>query len=190
MFRTLQSALLCLLLCSASPITHALPDDAIEVAITIEGDEVHLDISTLVDAKSSEVWAVLTDFDHMAEFISNLKFSRVIARDGPNHLTVEQHGRAGSGPISFAIDSIRDIQLKPFEWIRSRLVSGSMKKFEGQMRLSEENGKTRLQYHSDAISGMWIPPVVGKNLIATEAREQFAELLHEITRRKAGNISR
>lgn len=182
------SALLTLLLAAtvlALPTAYASQnDDGVDVSLNIDGDEVHLDINAVVEAKPREVWAVFTDFEHMADFVSNLKSSQVISRNSLNSMTVEQHGKAGSGLLSFSLDSIRDIQMKPFESIRSRLLSGSMKKFDGTTRFSEEGGKTRVQYHSDAISGVWIPPVIGRKLIEDEAREQFSQMLAEVMRRK------
>ncbi|MDE2599809.1 MAG: SRPBCC family protein [Rhodocyclaceae bacterium] len=167
------------------PVAHASQDeDGVNLNLNIDGDEVHLDISAVIEARPREVWAVFTDFEHMAEFVSNLKSSQVIARPSSNSMTVEQHGRAGSGLLSFSLDSIREIQIKPFESIRSRLLSGSMRKFDGITRLSEEGGKTRVSYHSDAISGVWIPPVIGRKLIEDEAREQFSQMLQEVMRRK------
>lgn len=187
------TALLPFLLASAMtalPPAHAAPSgDGIEISIDIEGDEVHLDLSALIDAKPREVWAVFTDFDRMADFVSNLRSSQIIARNSSTQLTVEQHGNAGVGPISFSLDSVREIQMKPFEWIRSKLLSGAMKKFDGITRISEEGGKTRIRYHSDAISANWIPPVIGRKLIEDEAREQFAQMLQEVLRRKQQTAS-
>lgn len=172
------------------PMAHAAQsDDGVDISLNIDGDEVHLDISALVEAKPREVWAVFTDFEHMSDFVSNLKSSQIISRNGTTGMTVEQHGKAGVGLLSFSLDSIREIQIKPFESIRSRLLSGSMKKFDGLTRLSEEGGKTRVSYHSDAISGVWIPPVIGRKLIEDEAREQFTQMLQEIMRRKQTSAS-
>lgn len=162
----------------------AQDDDGVNLKLSIDGDEVHLDISAVIEARPREVWSVFTDFEHMADFVSNLKSSQVIARNSNNSLTVEQHGQAGTGLLSFSLDSIREVQIKPFESIRSRLLSGSMRKFDGITRLTEEGGKTRVSYHSDAISGVWIPPVIGRKLIEDEAREQFTQMLQEVLRRK------
>ena len=170
---------------TALPVARAAADDdGLNLSLNIDGDQVHLDISAVIEAKPREVWAVFTDFEHMADFVSNLKSSQIIARNGSNSLTVEQHGQAGTGLLSFSLDSIREIQIKPFESIRSRLLSGSMRKFDGITRLTEEGGRTRVSYHSDAISGVWIPPVIGRKLIEDEAREQFSQMLQEVLRRK------
>lgn len=171
----------------AFPVARAAQGDSdgdIEIKVEVEGDNVHLDISALIAAKPPEVWTVMTDFDHMSAFISNLKSSRVIARSSPTSYMVEQHGRAGNGLFSFSLDSIRNIETKPFEWIRSRLLSGDMKKFDGVTRLSAEGDKTRVEYHSDAISSVWIPPFIGRSLIESEAREQFEEVFKEVRRRQ------
>ncbi len=181
---TLLSLLLASTLVMQAPSRAAQNDDGLDIAIKIDGDEVHIDINALVEARPREVWAVLTDFEHMADFISNLKSSQVIARSNANSVTVEQQGRAGAGPLSFTLDSVREIQMKPFEWIRSKLLSGGMKKFDGVTRISEEGGKTRVSYHSDAVSAIWIPPVIGRKLIEDEAREQFTQMMQEVLRRK------
>lgn len=181
---TLLSFLLASTLMLQSPARAAQNDDGLDIAINIDGDEVHIDISAIVEARPREVWAVLTDFEHMSDFISNLKSSQVIARTSPYSLTVEQQGRAGTGPLSFTLNSVREIQMKPFEWIRSKLLSGGMKKFDGITRISEEGGRTRVSYHSDAVSGVWIPPVIGRKLIEDEAREQFTQMMQEVLRRK------
>lgn len=184
MLRLLYAPLLSALLAIAATSAFAASgDDGLDLKLNIDGDEVHLDISYVIDAKPREVWAVLTDFDRMADFISNLTSSQIIARNS-GIITVEQKGKAGTGPISFSMDSVREIQMKPYEWIRSHLVSGSMKKFDGITRISEEGSKTRIVYHSDAVSATWIPPIVGRTLIESEAREQFTQLMQEVQRRK------
>jgi carbon monoxide dehydrogenase subunit G len=164
-------------------------DDDIDVKVSIDGDNISTDASFLIDAKPREVWSVLTDFEHMADFVSNLSSSKVVSRSR-NQVTVEQKGKAGIGPVSFAFDSVREIQLSPFEWIRSHMVSGNMKKFDGVTRFSDEGGKTRISYHADAVSDTWIPPVVGKGFIEDQTREQFAQMRKEIARRKVTEASR
>ena len=57
-------------------------DEDIEVKVKIAGESVTVDLSLVVPATRQEVWSVLTDFRHMADFISNLKESRVISTSG------------------------------------------------------------------------------------------------------------
>ncbi len=155
----------------------------LDIHVGFESDEIQIDVSMLVEARPREVWAVLTDFEHMAEFISNLSSSRILAR-ASNLLTIEQKGRTSAGALGISFDSVKEIQLSPFHRIRSHLISGSMKKMEGVTQLSEESGKTRVRFHADAIPGIWLPAFVGRSYIEDETREQFSQMRQEVMRRK------
>lgn len=163
-------------------------DEDIEVKVQIAGENVIVDLSLVVPATRQEVWAVLTDFEHMAGFVSNLKESKVINISGDT-LNIFQRGSAKYGPISFPFESIREMRLTPFDKINSHMISGNMRKMEGTTQLLDEGGQTRIIYHTDTIPGVWIPPVVGKIFIEHETREQFQEMRNEITKRKQASTS-
>jgi len=163
-------------------------DEDIEVKVQITGENVIVDLSLVVPATRQEVWAVLTDFEHMAGFVSNLKESKVISISGDT-LNIFQRGSAKYGPVSFPFDSTREMRLTPFDKINSHMISGNMRKMEGTTQLFDEGGQTRIIYHTDTIPGVWIPPVVGKIFIEHETREQFQEMRNEITKRKQASTS-
>jgi carbon monoxide dehydrogenase subunit G len=166
------------------------PDQGdIQVRVDRRDDLLIVDASLSVHASPAEAWAVLTDFDHMARFISNLQVSRVLSASG-NTLQVEQKGKSSGGPFSIAFESVKEYDLKPFESIHTRLVSGSFKKFEGKMHLVAQGEDTRLEYHGESIPEMWIPPLVGLALVRSEIREQFGELRDEILRRRQPSAER
>jgi hypothetical protein len=183
MLRWIRPKLLLALLLLLPTCAEALPQDDIDVRIQVDGAAVHADVSLTVAATPHEVWAVLTDFPHMPEFISNLTSSKILSREG-NLLTVAQKGKASVGPLSFEFESVREIRLTPVDLIRTHQLSGNLKKFEGTTELSLENGQTRIHHHSNSISSVWIPPLIGPKFIASETREQFAEMRQEILRRK------
>jgi carbon monoxide dehydrogenase subunit G len=150
--------------------------------VRIEGERVWVEVSFTVQASRAEVWAVLTDFEHMARFISNVVVSKVVARHGPV-LQVYQRGSAHRGPLDFPFEVLREVHLDPMHRIESHLISGSMKKQDGVTELTDEGGGTRVDYHGESAPGVWIPPVVGKPFIEAEIREQFLEIETEILRR-------
>lgn len=159
------------------------PADDIKVVVQRKGEEVLVDAEFPVSATPQEAWAVMTDFGHMAEFISNLQASSVIDRSADT-VRVSQKGKAAYGPMSFSFDTIREIHLTPYEKIQSRLISGSMKKLEGKTELVPDGEGIRIVYHSASIPNAWIPPVIGPAFIERETREQFREMRQEILRRK------
>lgn len=185
--------LTCLLaLCCSIPTALGSEADAepdVSVAVHKNGDAIVVDVSFSVAASQQEAWGVLTDFDHMSDFISNLQSSKVVSRSG-NKLHVEQTGKAARGLFSFAFESVREVELTPHSAIRSRLLSGNMKKMDGATLLSSEGDATRVEFHGESIPAIWVPPVVGARFIGSEVREQFREMRAEILRRRRGEARR
>ena len=84
----------------------------IVVHVQKDGQHIAVDVDCPVDAPSSIVWEVLTDYDHMAQFISNLEYSGVEDRVD-NTLRVHQKGKASRYEPSTTTSSstIRDITI-------------------------------------------------------------------------------
>ncbi|HEX5394236.1 MAG TPA: SRPBCC family protein [Rhodocyclaceae bacterium] len=158
-------------------------ENSIRVTVQNEGDLLTVNSEAFVRASPEEVWAVMIDFDHMARFISNLRSSRVLSRDG-GKVKVEQKGRASAGLLFFDFESVREMDLTPYSQIHSRQISGSMAKFDGTTVLRQEGDLTRIESRVLAVPGTWVPPIFGKRFIESETREQFSELLAEIARRQ------
>ncbi len=162
-------------------------DEDIEVKVQINGDNVSVDLSLVVPATRQQVWTVLTDFEHMSSFVSNLKESKVIGTSG-SALKIFQRGSANYGPIDFPFESTREIQLTPFDKIQSHMISGNVRRMDGTTQLVEEGAGTRIVYHMDSIPGYWLPPIAGRQFIEHETRAQFQELRDEILRRKSSSV--
>lgn len=159
-------------------------DKDIVVQVQKNGETIVVDVSFSVAATPQEAWSVLTDFDGMSGFISNLQSSRVIGRNG-NKLQVSQIGKAARGAVMFTFESIREIELTPFNKIKTRLISGNLKQMDGTTLLTLEPGGTRVDYHGESIPSVWVPPVIGIKFIEHEVEEQFHEIRDEILRRKS-----
>lgn len=183
-FRSGSILILVLLLCCRS-VAYAGPehDQGIAVQVKKSGETILVDVSFTVQATSQEAWNVLTDFDHMAQFVSNLQSSRITDRVG-NKIQVEQKGKTSHGVFSFAFDSLRELELNPYQEIRSRLISGSMKRLDGTTVLSADGAGTRIVYHGESVPNVWVPPLVGTAFIENEMRIQFQEMQNEILKRK------
>jgi hypothetical protein len=161
-----------------------------DIVVNVEknGPEITVDIDCPVTAPLPVVWQVLTDYDHMAEFISNLDISRVQARD-KTRLEVYQKGNAKRGPLSFAFENVRAIELRPDREIHSRLISGDMKASEFTTRIVDDGSKVIHITNSGRYTpNMWVPPIIGPALIAAEMRKQFGEIRAEILRRTASQM--
>ncbi|SCY17153.1 SRPBCC family protein [Nitrosospira sp. Nsp13] len=165
----------------------ALEGRDIEVRVNMSGENIIIDLNFAVRATRQEVWDVLIDFNRMADFVSNLKESRVVGTSADS-FTIFQRGAATYGPVNFPFESTREVRLIPYHKIRTSLISGNMRKLEGTTHLIEDGGQTRVIHRTDAIPKIWIPEIVGKVFIEHEMREQFNEMRNEIIRRKRDSL--
>lgn len=158
-------------------------NNEISVRVDIQGDVVRVDADLMIPATAKEVWAVLTDFEHLSEFISNIASSRVLAREG-NVVRIAQTGKTSFGKLSFEFQSVRELTLSPFDKIDSRMLSGNMKRFHGTTHLEAGEGKTILRFHSEAVPDTFLPMGLGRSLIESETREHYQEIRKEVLRRQ------
>lgn len=184
------SLLLILLLCLPDPavLAQARPDDEIQIGIEKTGQVTIVDVSVSVAATPRQTWAVLTDWDNLASFMTNVKASSLIAQSG-NTVRVKQTGRAKFWPFSFDIEIEREIELFPYERIQFRLLGGDFDKMEGAIHLVADATGTRIVSHTESIPRFWIPPLIGPIMIEREMRDQFREIIGEIARRAAAGTA-
>lgn len=157
--------------------------DDIAVQVERHGALFIIDVEFPLDVSVDEAWSTLIDYDHMAQFISNITYSKVLSREG-NRLRVMQKGKASRGFLSFSFENIRDVVLTPSHAIRTTLVSGSLKQARSTTRIVGAGATSRVFNHGEYAPAIWVPPAIGRALIESETREQFAQLRAEIMRRK------
>jgi uncharacterized protein YndB with AHSA1/START domain len=143
-----------------------------------------VEVDCPVDAPRAVVWDVLTDYDGMAKFISNLEVSAVRMRMG-DRMQVHQKGRASRGPLTFPFESVREIELVPQSEIRSKMISGDTMPATFTTRIEAAGDKLHIVHTGTYTPSMWVPPVIGPALIEMETRKQYGEIRDEIARRAA-----
>lgn len=159
-------------------------DQDIVVHVQKDGQHIAVDVDCPVDAPWSIVWEVLTDYDHMAQFISNLEYSGVEDRVD-NMLRVHQKGKASRGPLTLTFDNVREVELVPYREIRSRLISGDLKASDFITRIVEVAALVHILNSGRYTPNIWVPPFIGPALIEVETQKQFGQIRTEILRRSA-----
>jgi carbon monoxide dehydrogenase subunit G len=165
-----------------TPVSAAGKPD-LDVSVEIVDGEIRADVSLFVRATRQRVWEVINDYDRAPEFMRGLQESKVISRSG-DRLRVFQRDQFRFGPFTFPVETIKDVQLiEPFRTV-SRLVSGSIKKYEAMTELVSEAGGTRILYRSVAVPGSVLAGFVGESSVKRETEERFRQLRGEILRRE------
>jgi hypothetical protein len=168
----------------------ATPDSHdIKVTIDRNGDRFAVEVELAVEATPEEAFAVLTDYDHMARFVSNVLESRVVRNDG-SRIAVEQKSRLALGLIHFDFVNVREVELVPFGEIRSRVTEGDMQGSSFTTTIATRGARTWIENRGSFVSTRWIPPLIGTALLEAETRKQFQEFRTEILRRKGAAAPR
>ena len=184
-----DAAIRCLLavalLLAQAPAESSPPGDQdIAVHIRKERSTFAVSVEFTVAATLEETWNVLADYDHMAQIVSTVDSSRIVSRDG-NRIVVAQSSHGNVGPLHFAVDGVRQIDLTPYTEIRSHLVKGDLKASDFTTRLVDEHGVTRVSVSGTVVPSAWVAWAVGIGPIEAQTRRQYQELRNEILRRKA-----
>jgi hypothetical protein len=171
-----------LALAQAPPRTDAQDAKDIVVHVKKDGATIIVDVEMVVHASPLTTWEVLTDYDHMAQFVTNVQTSKITDRKG-NTLVVAQKSGTSFGVLKFSFDNIREVELIPYSEVRSKLISGDMKASAFTTRIVSDGGGARVFNHGEFVPTMWVPPVIGTAFLEAETRRQFHELRNEMMRR-------
>ncbi|MDK2124316.1 SRPBCC family protein [Parachitinimonas caeni] len=160
-------------------------DTSPKVEARFDGPTLIVDVDYLVPVNVDGAWAVLTDFEHMHEFMPNLESSKILSRRD-NHLRIEQTGTARYGILAFPFRSVRDIELAPKSLIISKMIEGDVKSLDSESRIDAESAATaHIRYHARIVPDRWIPDFLTATVIRGEIGKQFEAMGREMKRRQA-----
>jgi carbon monoxide dehydrogenase subunit G len=140
--------------------------------------------SAVMQVRLATAWSVISDYDHLADFVPDMQSSRVLQRDG-NQVLLEQKGSLGFLFFRQAIE----VRLAVTEWPQQRIaahaIGGNLKQMNGSYTLeTQADGRVRLAYSARLVPA-FIPPLVGKPVLRQLLKRQFRALVDEIQRREA-----
>jgi carbon monoxide dehydrogenase subunit G len=153
------------------------------IAVTRDGDLYKCDAVLFAPVRQALAWEVLTDVDHMADWVPNLRQSRVLKREA-DVAYIEQVGLAQFGFLSFNFTTERRLEMKRPHSIKSTQTRGSANRYSSFLRLSPEAGGTRLDYHAEFEPGLLASIVLSRDFLEHEIGEQFTGMIGEMVRRK------
>ncbi|MEO8302566.1 MAG: SRPBCC family protein [Betaproteobacteria bacterium] len=159
-------------------------DSDVTVHVAKEKAAFSISVEFTVSATALEAWNVLTDYEHMAQIVSNIDSSEVMSRDG-NRIEVAQRSHGHAGPIRISVDGVRVVDLSPYTEIHSHLKKGDLKASDFTTRITDEGEVTRVTAHGTIVAAAWVAWAISPAAIEAQTRRQYQELRDEILRRKA-----
>lgn len=157
----------------------------INIETSGQADLVSVKVSAEMQVDTRTVWKVITDYDHLAEFVPDIRSSRVVQRDGDS-LVVEQTGKFSFLFFQQTVDVKLAVVESPPLRIVARAVGGNLKEMEGIYELeSLPAGVVRLSYAGRMVPEFSIPPLIGRMAVRRVLVKQFTAMVKEIVRRDA-----
>ena len=144
--------------------------------------EVRAETQVAVDVATA--WQVLTDYDHLAEFVPDMRTSRVLSGAG-GRLLLQQQGEAKFLLFKSRIDVILEVEESPPARLRFHAVGGNMKQMHGEWRVSAADAGITLVYAAELEPGFWVPPLIGSALMRRDISRQIGGVVQEMLKRYA-----
>jgi ribosome-associated toxin RatA of RatAB toxin-antitoxin module len=163
----------------------ALATDAaqIEIATSHKADVVDVRVQAVIAAPPQVIWATLTDYERLPDFVPGLKVSKVIERRG-SVTTVKQSGVAQflffKIPIEVTVES-----KEAWPVLEAKRVSGTVRQLQGryEMIITPDSPTVKLIWTGVIEPENSLPPLIGESLMRRSIREQFTGMVREIERR-------
>lgn len=169
----------------AAPLsTQGAAQADVSIRTSHEGEFVTVSASAVMRVDPRIAWAVLSDYDHLAQFIPDMKSSRVVSRDG-HKLRVEQTGEVGFIFYKQPVTVTLEVDEEPPRRITARGVEGNVKGLESYYELHASGPEVRLDYAGRFDPDFAIPPLIGMPVMRRVIERRFRAMVEEIQRRDA-----
>jgi ribosome-associated toxin RatA of RatAB toxin-antitoxin module len=174
---------LCCLLIFLPVPTLASGPAHIEIETSHKADVVSVRVQAVIAAPAQIIWATLTDYERLPEFVPGLKVSKIIDRKGAV-ATVKQSGVAQflffKIPIEVTVES-----KEAWPILEAKRIAGTVRQLQGryEMIITPDSPTVQLIWTGVIEPENSLPPLIGESLIRHSIREQFTGMVREIERR-------
>lgn len=167
---------------AAAPEPTRLALDVQRVDSVDDGKIYRIAASGTVAAAPGAVWRILTDYDHLADYVPNLKSARVVSRDG-DRVVVDQLGNTSFLFFSRAIHLVTQVHEQPPHAIDVTLVEGDMKVYRCRWTLTPTAaGGTLVAYDATIAPNFYVPGIVGVPLVRKDIAAMMTAVLARMER--------
>jgi len=172
------------LACAALFARTAVATDSVSTTVERERSVLQVRSTILAAAPAETCYAVLSDFDHLSEFVPDMTASHVVSAPG-EPIRLHQVGIASAGFFKVTIDVTFDVKENPPRRLEFERVAGNMDQMRGSWNVTGDDGHCEMRYDADLEPAFWVPPLIGPRLMKGQVEEQMEGLLAEIERRAA-----
>ena len=160
----------------------------IEVAVKrLSVNRMKVEGSVVVDQPVDRVWQVLTDYDHLAQFIPWLLESRTLAVGPPRLL--RQRGHMRWWVFGQTIEMTFQVTEHPKQVIAFTAVEGDFFEHQGTWRLEPHGTQVRIAYEAVVRPKFFLPPFIGASLLKRHLADSLQAIVERVDAAKAAMAS-
>jgi ribosome-associated toxin RatA of RatAB toxin-antitoxin module len=123
------------------------------------------------------LWKVLTDYDHLEEFIPHIQESRLVKKDDLKELLLYQKAALWIGFYFLRTEVTFEVTESPKREVHFKAIEGDFRIHEGSWHLKEVPGGTLLIYEATIEPNFWVPWWVLKALERQILKNTFRAIL-------------
>ncbi|MFQ6105292.1 MAG: SRPBCC family protein [Candidatus Glassbacteria bacterium] len=147
-------------------------------------DNVHtVEAEVNILAPGREVWAILTDYEKLIDYIPGMMESKVIKRNKGRNAILEQEGSVTIFPFTFNSRIVLSVREKPMSRVSFEMLEGDFDYYEGFWSLSGTNGGVNLRLVIQASYPVRIPKFIIAHSLKSIARRSLSAIAEEAERR-------
>jgi ribosome-associated toxin RatA of RatAB toxin-antitoxin module len=139
-----------------------------------------------VAASPELAFEVLTDYEHMADFLPGMLASEVVSRK-EHSVVIDQ--RADEGLLFFRqrVEVRLAIDESPPRRLTIRALAGSFKSLSGTYELTRMDDSTLIEYRARFVPDFRLPPMIGLYAVERSLQRHLSALADEMERRAEGD---
>lgn len=159
-----------------------------EVRIEQRGDVFAVSARLLVGVTRATAWGVITDYNHLGDFVPDMYESRVVSRAGEPTL-VRQTGAWNLLGFRVPVRIVAQVEERPMYSVRFHSISGNVRVENGEWRIADEGGGVAISYRVECTPDFWVPPILGTILIRRDVLAKLEQVAREMLRRHTARQS-
>ena len=169
----------------------ALAEDPLKVDFHEKDGSYSIESSFLIEADPDVVWSVLTDYEHIPNYIHNMKISQVELREG-NKVLLKQEAEGGFLFFTQRIRLLLYVQEQPLKSVQFKDIYNkdfSLYKGSWTIQRDPESRDLRITYNLEAKRTFDVPAFLANDAMNGGAKDLLQALRKEMAERQQRKLA-
>ena len=148
-------------------------------------------LELFIKGSPEQVFAVITDYEHLHALDRRIKESRVLERPVPNVVLVYTRTKGCVLFFCRSLERVERVTEVPHTSVEAIAIAEQSDLLDGRStwRLVGENGGTRLSFETSFRASFWVPGIAGRSTLKRTLRSTARAIVREVEQRSVSGDS-